>query len=174
MREKETWNNAKTEYLRQVEKALSSVKHPRKEQVLEDVRTHMEQRAADFEQSRLAHEDIHSIIAEMGPASDYAELLDPESSARKQNIRWIHILSITVAAVIIAAAILLPMVLSGEKQPVTLAEFRRDFPQKVAKLNIDTAKLDDVITIFGEPIAYVWGQRTIEKNEIPTAQYCVN
>jgi len=112
---------------------------------------------------------------------EYKQLLDvmrkspPGDSQKPVNITRKYVLWVGLAIIIIiAAAILLLMVLFGEKQPVTLAEFRRDFLQKVAKLNIDTTKLDDVIKIFGEPTAYVWGQRTIEKNKIPTDQYCVN
>ncbi len=38
---------------------------------------------------------------------------------------------------------------------------------KIAKLNIDTANLDDVIKVFGEPTKYVWGNQTLEKNNLP-------
>lgn len=112
---------------------------------------------------------------------EYKQLLEamrkspPADSQNQINIARKYMPWIGLAIIIIiAAAILLSMLLTGKTRPVTLAEFRRDFPQKVAKLNIDKAKLDDVITIFGEPIAYVWGQRTIEKNKIPADRYCVN
>jgi len=44
---------------------------------------------------------------------------------------------------------------------------------KVAELDIDTATLDDVISIFGEPTKYIWGQQTIPREEIPTDKYCM-
>ncbi len=48
-----------------------------------------------------------------------------------------------------------------------------DIHAKVAQLNIDTAKLDDVIRIFGEPIEYIWGRKIINKAKIPTDRYCI-
>ncbi len=38
---------------------------------------------------------------------------------------------------------------------------------KVAKLNINTANLDKVIKIFGEPTEYVWENKTYTKNKLP-------
>lgn len=39
---------------------------------------------------------------------------------------------------------------------------------KVAQLNIDTATLDDVIRIFGEPEKYFWGNKTFTKDNLPS------
>ena len=66
------------------------------------------------------------------------------------NISRKYLIWIGSAAIIIIAAILLPIVISGKKQSVMIEQFRRDFPQKVTKLNIDTAKLDDIIEIFAD------------------------
>jgi len=73
----------------------------------------------------------------------------------------------------IATIILLPMAISPKTKPVALEEFRRDFPQKVAKLDIDKASLDNVIEIFGEPVEYVWGRQIIDKANIPAERYCI-
>ena len=43
-----------------------------------------------------------------------------------------------------------------------------DINAKVAQLNIDTATLDDVIRIFGEPIEYLWGEKTFTKANLPS------
>ena len=42
-----------------------------------------------------------------------------------------------------------------------------DINAKVAQLNIKTARLDDVIRIFGEPTEYRWKEETFERNNLP-------
>ncbi|MHC4068096.1 MAG: DUF3887 domain-containing protein [Planctomycetota bacterium] len=39
--------------------------------------------------------------------------------------------------------------------------------EKVAKLNIKTAKLSQIYRIFGEPLEYKWGDETFEKDNLP-------
>ena len=73
--ESETWESLKTQYLNQIEKALSSVEHPRRKEVLDDVRSHLEQRFAELAPEQRTWENFQAIIIEMGPACDYAELL---------------------------------------------------------------------------------------------------
>lgn len=111
---------------------------------------------------------------------EYKQLLDamrksPPSDSQKQiNIVRKYMLWFGLAMVIIiGAAILLTILFTGKQRSVTFVEFRRNFPQKVAKLNIDTAKLDDVIKIFGEPIEYIWGRAIIDKAKIPADRYCI-
>jgi len=43
-----------------------------------------------------------------------------------------------------------------------------DINDKVAQLDIDTAELDDVIRIFGEPEEYIWGNQTFRKDNLPS------
>ena len=43
-----------------------------------------------------------------------------------------------------------------------------DINAKVARLNLRTATLDRVISIFGEPIEYTWNNRTFSKNNLPS------
>jgi beta-lactamase regulating signal transducer with metallopeptidase domain len=46
-------------------------------------------------------------------------------------------------------------------------EFARLLPERVAKLDIDTAGPDQVKKIFGEPIGYVWGNQKFQANALP-------
>jgi predicted outer membrane repeat protein len=49
-----------------------------------------------------------------------------------------------------------------------------DINDQVAQLDIDTATLDDIIDIFGEPVKYHWGGQTYTKDNLPDvyiAQY---
>ena len=48
------------------------------------------------------------------------------------------------------------------------SEPQSDMNAKVAKLDIDTATLDDVIRIFGEPEKYLWGSKTFTKDNLPS------
>ncbi|MBA7480954.1 hypothetical protein ES707_16422 [subsurface metagenome] len=48
-----------------------------------------------------------------------------------------------------------------------------DINAKVAKLDISTATLDDVVRIFGEPEKYLWGGKTFTKDNLPST-YILN
>ncbi len=112
--ENKAWDSVKDGYLSQVEKALSSVKHPRKKEVLSDVGSHLERRFAELGPEEQTWENFQTIITEMGPASDYAELLEPNGGRPRQRVREKYILwgGIGIAAVvIIVLARLLPMFL---------------------------------------------------------------
>jgi len=49
-----------------------------------------------------------------------------------------------------------------------ISQSESDINAKVAQLDIDTATLDDVIRIFGEPEKYLWGGQTFAKNNLPS------
>ncbi len=109
--ENKEWDSLKAEYLRQVAKALSSVKHPRSKEVLEDVRSHLDRRFAELEPKQKTWENFQAIITEMGPASDYAELLEPDAAPPRGNVRGKYLLWVGLAAIIVivvTAMILLP------------------------------------------------------------------
>jgi len=107
--ESKKWDSLKAEYLRKVEKALSSIKHPRSKEVLEDVCSHLDRRFAELEPQQQTWENFQAIITEMGPASDYAELLEPAAGQQRRSVPLKYLLWIGLAAVVIIAAILLPM-----------------------------------------------------------------
>jgi hypothetical protein len=104
-----TWDSVKAGYLGQVEKALASVGHREKKQVLEDVRSHLDQRFSELASDEQTWENMQAIITEMGPASDYAELLEtgtPES-CKKKVLGSIIIIAAVVAVAIIFAPYLI-------------------------------------------------------------------
>ena len=49
------------------------------------------------------------------------------------------------------------------------AEFAAQLPQKIAQLNIDTADLKQVLAIFGPPVKYIWGPKTLSPEQLPDA-----
>ena len=109
--ESKDWETLKTEYLNKVEKALSSVKHPHMAEVIEDVQSHLEQRFAALEPDEQTRKNLEGIIAEMGPAAEYAELLSPNTIQTNRKNRQKFLLLFSLAVVIIGGLVLLPMVL---------------------------------------------------------------
>jgi len=104
--ENQTWGDVKSKYLREIEKALSAVKHPRIREVLDDVTSHLERRFSELSPQDRSWENFQTIITEMGPASDYAELLDPGSTKSKPRIAGRYVLIAASAAIVVAALLL--------------------------------------------------------------------
>ncbi|MHC4647396.1 MAG: hypothetical protein ACYTBJ_18040 [Planctomycetota bacterium] len=166
--EHEKWDRLKTEYLRQVEKVLSSVRSPRVRQVVDDLRWHLDQRFAELEPARRTADNLEAIIADMGPASDYAELLAPNNTRPdRKTWREYAVAGILAAVVVIAAAALLSKVIFSSPQPVTSERFLRGLSEKVDKFKIDAATLNDVIKTFGQPVKYVWGAQVLDRKDLP-------
>ena len=109
-----TWDSVKAGYLRQVEKALASAGHREKKQVLEDVRSHLDQRFSELAFDEQTWENMQAIITEMGPADDYAELLAPETLTRSRNIGLRHFWWIGVITIVIVSAILGPRIMAPQ------------------------------------------------------------
>jgi len=75
-----TWDKLCENYLRHVDKALASVDHPRKTEVVLDLRSHLQQRFKEMSATgAVVIEDLRAAIDEMGPPEQYAELLSPEN-----------------------------------------------------------------------------------------------
>jgi len=47
------------------------------------------------------------------------------------------------------------------------AEFIAKLPERIAKLDIDTADLERVLATFGTPVKYVWGPKTLSADKLP-------
>ncbi|MHC4665378.1 MAG: hypothetical protein ACYS9T_05400 [Planctomycetota bacterium] len=103
--ENKTWENLKTKYLCEVEKALSSVQHPRSKDVLADVKSHLEQRFAELKPDQKNWEDFQGIIADMGPPADYAELLGPQAERPVTRAQRKYLVAACSVVVILVAVI---------------------------------------------------------------------
>lgn len=116
--ESKAWQNLKSEYLRQVEKALSSVGHPRARDVLGDVGSHLDRRLAELAPDQRTVENLRAIIAEMGPASEYAELLEPEGPAgQARTSRRAAFWGVLAASILIALAALVVVAMRAMPGP---------------------------------------------------------
>ncbi len=69
------WAEAKADYLKRVEQALSAARHPQSFEILADVSSHLDRRFAELEPQRRTWENFQRIITEMGPPSEYADLV---------------------------------------------------------------------------------------------------
>jgi hypothetical protein len=118
------WENMKAEYLHKVQKALSSVKHPRSREILDDVGSHLDRRFAELETSQKTPENLHNIIKDMGPASEYVELLEPQVGLKKQISRRNYILAFSLALVIIIVGIFFLTNNPMKVQPVIFGQGR--------------------------------------------------
>lgn len=161
------WEELKTEYLNKVRKELSSVRHPRREEVLADVSSHLDRRFTELESNEQNWENFQTVITEMGPPRDYAELLEPEAAGKKvvlpRSLLWIAL----CLAGVIAGVILWRTGEFYKAKPVTPKRFRENFGKNIERFKIDTATLKDVIKAFGEPVGYIWGDKNFEKKNLP-------
>jgi hypothetical protein len=69
------WQGMKEEYLCQVEAALIMADKAARRNILNDVEGHLDQHYAELASQQKTRPHFEAIIADMGPAQDYAELL---------------------------------------------------------------------------------------------------
>lgn len=72
------WNNIKGNYLSLIEKSLAQVAQSRRNEILNNVCSHLDSKFAELSQQEQNWENFQQIITEMGPPEEYAELLAEE------------------------------------------------------------------------------------------------
>ncbi len=55
----------------------------------------------------------------------------------------------------------------SNKSAVRDSGFLKDINTKVAQLDINKALHEDVVKVFGQPLSYLWGSQTFEKDNLP-------
>jgi hypothetical protein len=110
------WESLKTDYLKSVERELARTDHPRKVEVLADVRNHLEESFLALEPKERTSDRMEDIIRSMGPPEEYAELLSPEFGGVKdwllgRNFRKVALAM--VSAIVVAAVLFSLEVLAG-------------------------------------------------------------
>lgn len=106
-----TWLRLRDDYLEQVEEALASVNHPAAVQVIDDVRAHLDRRFDELPEPGRTWENMHKILAEMGPPEEYADLLteapasaraaEPQTSAFNQFLGVVFVAAVIIIAVVL-------------------------------------------------------------------------
>lgn len=101
------WDSVKSEYLRQIETALSKLGHTQRSEILEDVNFHLEQRYSELTDEQKNWENYQAIITDMGPPSDYADLLQtnqpPKHTRPAMKTVIIAVVTLIAIAVILIA-----------------------------------------------------------------------
>lgn len=69
------WEEVKENYLKLIQQALAFVEHPRRTEILNNVKEHLERKYAELPPDKRRWESYQQIITEMGPPADYATLL---------------------------------------------------------------------------------------------------
>jgi beta-lactamase regulating signal transducer with metallopeptidase domain len=47
------------------------------------------------------------------------------------------------------------------------AQFAAELPHRIAAFAIDSADMNEVLATFGQPVKYIWGQKTLSPDELP-------
>jgi hypothetical protein len=107
MNGEQQWQNVKEGYLRQIEKSLAKTDHPRRAEILSDVKDHLDRKYAELPPAERNWEGYQRIITEMGPPEDYAELLKEERTEERSRFGINELLAIIFVATLIAIGIYL-------------------------------------------------------------------
>lgn len=97
-----TWESARDSYLRQVEQTLKAAKYPSSKSILDEVQQHLEQRYAELPAEKRNLESYQAIITEMGPSSDYVDLLGI-GKLKRRIVTWRRI-AVAVPLILIVLA----------------------------------------------------------------------
>jgi len=114
------WSEVKTDYLKRAEQALSAARHPRSFEILADVGSHLDRRFAELEPQQRTWDNFQKIITEMGPPSDYAELVGGNESVAKTASLTKYTAILTLILITVAAGmIFLPKMLKRDEAAKT-------------------------------------------------------
>jgi hypothetical protein len=73
--EQAQWQEVKNNYLDQIREKLTFLDHPRRSEILNNVKEHLERKYAELPPANRTWESFQQIIMEMGPPADYAALM---------------------------------------------------------------------------------------------------
>ncbi len=83
-----TWDGLAAGYVRKVEKALSAVDYPRKEEVLRDLRAHLQQRYDELAPEERTPARLSTLIKEMDASGERGGPPAPAEQAGKAPLTW--------------------------------------------------------------------------------------
>ncbi len=106
------WAEVKTDYLNRVEQALSAVRHPRSFEILADVSSHLDSRFAELGLQQQTWENFQNITTEMGPPSEYAELIGQAQPPDEKGLSAGFLIALVLILTAVAVGmIVLPKIL---------------------------------------------------------------
>ena len=117
--DRERWDEISGRYVDEVEAALAGVDHPRKGEVIANLREHLAEKYVALPDGDRSTERFACLLEAMGPPKEYAELLSGEAALRRSG----RILRVLVVLLILAVALgfygffwLTPQGLSARRQ----------------------------------------------------------
>ncbi|MGA2171775.1 MAG: DUF1648 domain-containing protein [Sedimentisphaerales bacterium] len=99
------WCETKADYLKRVEQALSAARHPRSFEILADVGNHLDRRFAELGPQHRTWENFQNIITEMGPPSDYAELVSEDRKSGRSKLTKLELGVIGILLVVFGVSV---------------------------------------------------------------------
>ena len=120
------WQDIRNTYLNKVEKVLSNVASQKRKDILSDVTAHLDQKFTELSNDQKTWENFQAIITDMGPAEEYAELLDVDSSGGRKPISKTFVYMTLANGIVvlgIIAAVLLFKGSSAESPDVSIEDF---------------------------------------------------
>jgi hypothetical protein len=121
------WQQIRNDYLAKVEQALAAAPPSERRQILDEVTVHLDRRFAELAPDEQTWEAMQAIIIDMGPAADYAELLEEKSalalpSRRKSTVYWIAacLAVISLLSIIASGSYLLYKKFQTPERPVVI------------------------------------------------------
>lgn len=97
------WQEIKASYLKLIEKNLAQVDHPRRAEILDNVREHLDNKFAELPQQQKNWEGYQQIITEMGPPEEYAELLAENHTPKAKTTSGINTFLAFLFVIVLAA-----------------------------------------------------------------------
>ena len=94
------WCEVKADYLERLEQALSEARHPRSFEILGEVSNHLDRRFVELEPQQKTWENFQKIATEMGPPSEYAELISEDNKTGRLKFTKLEMGAIGVLLVV--------------------------------------------------------------------------
>ena len=180
--ENNSWITIRANYLNAVEKSLCKATKSQKAEILSNVAEHLDNRFRELSPEEKTWENFQTIITEMGPPSDYSELLDSQTISQ-HRVRKSQSLKVIVVSYLLLLFVVIVFItnrlhkngdISQERIQSNVAgfspeQFSNQFSTMLAGFDIDSAGLEEVLNTFGEPTRFGLGQQTFDKHNLPTS-----
>ncbi len=115
--EQREWEQIRSEYIDRIKGVLADAPYSQASEIIENVSDHLDRKYSELGTDERRWENFRQIITDMGPAGDYAELLDVKGSeGGRFGAGPGFIFSVIIlAAALITAVLILPHFFGGEK-----------------------------------------------------------
>jgi hypothetical protein len=101
--ERSQWREVKNNYLNQIREKLTFLDHPRRSEILNNVKEHLERKYAELDPGNRTWESFQQIILDMGPPADYATLMcDDIRAIGCSRFNWKTLINVIFVTIVLA------------------------------------------------------------------------